>query len=120
MPRLAANLAFLFTERTLLERFGAAAAAGFSAVELQYPYDVGAAAVKAELSRHGLRQLGINTPLVANPASPHCRVASATGRPRSSAHSTTPSQSAGARSTASPAACRRDSGRPRNRSSCAI
>ena len=63
MPRLAANLAFLFTERTLLERFGAAAAAGFSAVELQYPYDVGAAAVKAELSRHGLTQLGINTPL---------------------------------------------------------
>jgi hydroxypyruvate isomerase len=37
MPRLAANLAFLFTERPLLERFGAAAAAGFSAVELQYP-----------------------------------------------------------------------------------
>jgi 2-dehydrotetronate isomerase len=36
MPRLAANLAFLFTERPLLERFGAAAA-GFSAVELQYP-----------------------------------------------------------------------------------
>ena len=63
MPRLAANIAFLFTERTLLERFGAAAAAGFSAVELQYPYDVGAAAVKAELSRHGLTQLGINTPL---------------------------------------------------------
>ena len=39
MPRLAANLAYLFTERPLLERFGAAAAAGFKAVELQYPYD---------------------------------------------------------------------------------
>jgi hydroxypyruvate isomerase len=63
MPRLAANLAFLFTERPLLERFGAAAAAGFSAVELQYPYDVEAAAVKAELARHRLTQLGINTPL---------------------------------------------------------
>ena len=37
MPRLAANLAFLFTDRPLLERFGAAAVAGFSAVELQYP-----------------------------------------------------------------------------------
>ena len=49
MPRLAANLAFLFTERPLLERFGAAAAAGFSAVELQYPYEVAPAAVKAEL-----------------------------------------------------------------------
>ena len=63
MPRLAANLAFLFTERPLLERFGAAAAAGFSAVELQYPYEVAPAAVKAELARHGLTQLGINTPL---------------------------------------------------------
>lgn len=62
MPRLAANLAFLFTERPLLERFGAAAAAGFSAVELQYPYEVAPAAVKAELARHGLTQLGINTP----------------------------------------------------------
>ena len=62
MPRLAANLAFLFTERPLLERFGAAAAAGFSAVELQFPYEVAPAAVKAELARHGLTQLGINTP----------------------------------------------------------
>src|SRR5579872_6217913 len=63
MPRFAANLGHLFTERPLLERFGAAAAAGFTAVELQFPYDVGAAAVKAELARHGLTQLGINTPL---------------------------------------------------------
>jgi proteic killer suppression protein len=31
MPRFAANLAYLFTERPLIERFGAAAAAGFSA-----------------------------------------------------------------------------------------
>ena len=38
MPRFAANLAYLFTERPLLERFGAAAAAGFKAVELQAPY----------------------------------------------------------------------------------
>ena len=30
MPRFAANLAYLFTERPLLERFGAAAAAGFT------------------------------------------------------------------------------------------
>jgi 2-dehydrotetronate isomerase len=46
----------------LIERFGAAAAAGFSAVELLFPYDVAASAVKAELTRHGLTQLGINTP----------------------------------------------------------
>ncbi len=63
MPRFAANLAFLFAQRPLLERFAAAAAAGFTAVELQFPYDVAASAVKAELARHGLTQLGINTPL---------------------------------------------------------
>jgi len=62
MPRLAANLGHLFTERPLIERFGAAAAAGFTAVELQFPYDVPPAAVKAELERHGLTQLGVNTP----------------------------------------------------------
>ena len=62
MPRFAANLGHLFAERPLLERFGAAAAAGFSAVELLFPYDVAASAVKAELTKHGLTQLGINTP----------------------------------------------------------
>jgi len=63
MPRFAANLGYLFTERPLIERFGAAAAAGFKAVELQFPYDAAPSAVKAELSRHGLTQLGVNTPL---------------------------------------------------------
>jgi 2-dehydrotetronate isomerase len=62
MPRLAANLAYLFTERPFLERFGAAGAAGFAAVELQFPYDQAPSAVKAELARHGLTMLGINTP----------------------------------------------------------
>ena len=60
MPRFAANLAYLFTERPLIERFGAAAAAGFQAVELQFPYDHAPSAVKAELDRHGLTMLGIN------------------------------------------------------------
>jgi hydroxypyruvate isomerase len=61
MPRFAANLAYLFTERPLIERFAAAAAAGFRAVELQFPYDHAPSAVKAELDRHGLTMLGINT-----------------------------------------------------------
>src|SRR5437870_5939420 len=61
MPRFAANLAYLFTERPLLERFGAAAAAGFKAVELQFPYDQSPAAIKAALEKHGLTQLGVNT-----------------------------------------------------------
>src|ERR1700683_169352 len=63
MPGFAANLGYLFTERPLIERFGAAAAAGFKAVELQFPYDVAPSAVKAELERHGLVQLGVNTPI---------------------------------------------------------
>lgn len=62
MPRLAANLGYLFTEHPLVDRFGAAAAAGFTAVELLFPYDLAPSAVKAELSRHGLTQLGVNTP----------------------------------------------------------
>jgi hydroxypyruvate isomerase len=62
MPRFAANLGHLFTERPLIERFGAAAAAGFTAVELQFPYDVAPLAVKAELEKHKLTQLGVNTP----------------------------------------------------------
>src|SRR5262249_51481867 len=61
MPRFAANLAFLSTERPLIERFAAAAAAGFQGVELQLPYDLAPSAVKAELDRHGLTMLGINT-----------------------------------------------------------
>jgi hydroxypyruvate isomerase len=61
MPRFAANLAYLFTERPFIERFAAAAAAGFTAVELQYPYDHAPSAVKTELDKHGLTILGINT-----------------------------------------------------------
>jgi len=39
MPRLAANLSMLFTEHAFLERFAAAAAAGFRCVEYQFPYE---------------------------------------------------------------------------------
>jgi hydroxypyruvate isomerase len=62
MPRFAANLGYLFTERPLLERIDAAAAAGFKAVELQFPYNVPAAAVKAAIERNRLTILGLNTP----------------------------------------------------------
>ena len=77
MPRFAANLGYLFTEHPLIERFGAAAAAGFKAVELQFPYDVAPSAVKAELTRHGLTQLGVNTPL-----GPESGLAAVPGRER--------------------------------------
>ncbi|HET9717222.1 MAG TPA: TIM barrel protein [Pseudolabrys sp.] len=62
MPRFAANLGYLFTDRPLLDRIDAAAAAGFAAIELQFPYDVPASAVKAAIARNGLTMLGLNTP----------------------------------------------------------
>jgi hydroxypyruvate isomerase len=61
MPRFAANLAYLFTELPLIERFAAAAAAGFRAVELQFPYDHAPSSIRAELERHDLTMLGLNT-----------------------------------------------------------
>ena len=62
MPRFAANLGYLFTERALLERIDAAAACGFKAIELQFPYDVPASQVKAAIEKNNLTILGLNTP----------------------------------------------------------
>jgi hydroxypyruvate isomerase len=62
MPRFAANLGYLFTERPLLERIDAAAQAGFKAIELQFPYDVPAGDVRAAIMRNSLTMLGVNTP----------------------------------------------------------
>ena len=49
MPRFCANLSMLFTEVDFLERFDAAAKAGFAGVEYLFPYDVEAEAIKARL-----------------------------------------------------------------------
>src|SRR5471032_946193 len=62
MPKFAANLGYLFTDRALLERIDAAAAYGFKAIELQFPYDVPATQVKAAIKRNKLTVLGVNTP----------------------------------------------------------
>jgi hydroxypyruvate isomerase len=50
MPRFAANLSMLFPELRFLDRFAAAAAAGFKGVEFLFPYEHGAAIV-AERAR---------------------------------------------------------------------
>jgi hydroxypyruvate isomerase len=52
--RFAPNLSMLYPEHAFLDRFGRAAAAGFRAVEFLFPYEFGAAAVKAQLDAHGL------------------------------------------------------------------
>ena len=61
MPRFSANLGFLWPDRPLLDRIDAAAAAGFAAIELHWPYDTPAAAVRARCDAHGLALLGVNT-----------------------------------------------------------
>ena len=62
MPRFAANLSMLFTEVPLLERFGRAARAGFSTVELQFPYEVTAEAMREQLVAHRLKMVLHNLP----------------------------------------------------------
>lgn len=62
MPRFCANLDLLFTERPFLERFAAARAAGFEAVEILFPYDHDPAGIAARLDGEGLRLALINTP----------------------------------------------------------
>lgn len=61
MPVFAANLTMMFTERPFLERFQAAADAGFRHVEFLWPYEYPAAELKALLDRHGLKQVLFNT-----------------------------------------------------------
>ena len=63
MPRFSANLGFLWPDRPLLERIDAAAAAGFKAIELHWPYATPAAEVRARCEKHDLVLLGINTPI---------------------------------------------------------
>lgn len=62
MPRFAANLSMLFTEVGFLERFDAAARAGFTAVECQFPYEFPAESVRAALERNGLAMVLHNLP----------------------------------------------------------
>lgn len=62
MPRFAANLTMLFTDRPFLDRFAAARAAGFSAVEYLFPYDYQKEELAARLRAHGLKQVLHNLP----------------------------------------------------------
>lgn len=62
MPRFAANLSLLFTELPLLQRIGAAAAAGFEAVEVQFPYAVPAPEWAQALAQHKIQLVLHNLP----------------------------------------------------------
>ena len=62
MPRFAANLSLLFTERPFLERFAAARAAGFAAVEFHFPYGHDRAALAEVVLTSGLEVVLFNLP----------------------------------------------------------
>ncbi len=62
MPRFAANVSLLFTELPYLDRFDAAAEAGFAAVEILFPYDIAAKETQRALLRNGLELVLINAP----------------------------------------------------------
>jgi hydroxypyruvate isomerase len=62
MPRFAANLSMMFTEVPFLDRFEAAAKAGFTAVEFLFPYDHPAEEVGKRLKANGLTQALFNLP----------------------------------------------------------
>jgi hydroxypyruvate isomerase len=62
MLRLAANLSFLFTEHPFLDRFEAAAKAGFRGVEFMFPYAVAAGEIKSRLEGNGLELVLFNLP----------------------------------------------------------
>jgi hydroxypyruvate isomerase len=62
MLKFAANLSFLFNEVPFMERFTAAAAAGFQGVEYLFPYDEDKDAIALALRTNGLENVLFNLP----------------------------------------------------------
>ncbi|MBX3569778.1 MAG: TIM barrel protein [Rhizobiaceae bacterium] len=62
MPRFAANLSMMFTEWSFLDRFAAAADAGFEAVEFLFPYDHTPEEVADRLAANSLEIALFNMP----------------------------------------------------------
>ena len=62
MPKLAANVSMMFAEQAFLERFSAAAKAGFRFVEYQFPYAWPAQEVAARVRHAGVEAVLHNLP----------------------------------------------------------
>jgi len=62
MPRFAANISMLFTEYPFGQRIERAAAAGFKAVEILYPYDEDTIAIGQALTANGVELVLFNVP----------------------------------------------------------
>jgi len=60
MPQFAANLTMQFNEVPFMQRFQAAAEAGFKAVEFLFPYEFAATDIAAQLRQHGLQNVLFN------------------------------------------------------------
>jgi hydroxypyruvate isomerase len=90
MPRLTANISFLFMERPFLERFAAAKAAGFDRVECHYPYEFSTDILRERLSAACIALTGLNTPPGDLAAGNSVLPASRAARPSSGAPSSRP------------------------------
>src|SRR5438128_9327938 len=62
MPRFAANLTMMFNEVPFLDRFSAAARAGFKGVEFLFPYEHSPDDIAAQLDAHHLENVLFNMP----------------------------------------------------------
>ena len=62
MPKLAANITMMFNEVAFMDRFAAAAKAGFKGVEYLFPYDYDKGVLKQKLAEHKLTQVLHNLP----------------------------------------------------------
>jgi hydroxypyruvate isomerase len=62
MPRFCANIGFLFPDLPFLDRFEAAAGAGFTGVEFASPYQYAPTELRSRLNDAGLTQVLINSP----------------------------------------------------------
>ena len=66
MPKINANIQFMFNEYELIDRYDAAARAGFKGVEVQAPYSEPINAIQERLERNNLKHVIVNLP-VADP-----------------------------------------------------
>jgi 2-dehydrotetronate isomerase len=62
MPKLAANVSWLFTERPFLQRFSTAAEAGFGGAEFLFPYENEPSEIQRALEQAGLALALFNAP----------------------------------------------------------
>src|SRR6202795_4039370 len=62
MPKFNANLSWLFQEMPLSDRFAAAAKAGFTGIEILFPYDQPASEIRSALQSNGQELVLMNAP----------------------------------------------------------